>query len=284
MVTWQCDFYRLPISEAKETQFWGLFIYDLDSSELYTAKCLQSEATAAWLVAQLPQVKAGNLPEKIQIFRPQIVGLFETVSKSFGIKLETTRRTLELKSSIRQYIADHYSTQDGDRYLALDQPPPQPLPESLWGENWSFVSITAREILIFLQDRPIPIQDIPESLLPINLGIASNVIIPGIVVYGGKNSLLLCRWLQEQKPVALNYIPTEVGRSGGLVLESGLIERWIFNTFEDQSVAQSAKNYEAKKQESKGLHFLLIQPDASGMTYTGFWLLKEESRLLAIRE
>jgi hypothetical protein len=24
------------------------------------------------------------------------------------------------------------------------------------------------------------------------------------------------------------------------------------------------------------LHFLLVQPDTSGMTYTGFWLLKND--------
>ena len=93
---------------------------------------------------------------------------------------------------------------------------------------------------------------------------------------GGRKSLQIVRWLQQQQPVALNYIPTEVGKSGGLVLEVGLVDRWVFATFEDESVAKAARNYELSKQQSHGLHFLLVQPDDSGMTSTGFWLLKDE--------
>ncbi len=74
----------------------------------------------------------------------------------------------------------------------------------------------------------------------------------------------------------MNYIPTEVGKSGGLILESGLVDRWVFLTFEDTDMANSAKRYEQQKESSQGLHFLLIQPDDSGMTQTAIWLLKEE--------
>ncbi|MFM7909866.1 MAG: Tab2 family RNA-binding protein, partial [Microcystis sp.] len=73
----------------------------------------------------------------------------------------------------------------------------------------------------------------------------------------------------------IDHIPTERGRSGGLVLESGLNERWIFLTYEDEEVALAANIYQATKQESQGWHFLLIQPDDSGRTFTGFWLLKQ---------
>ena len=86
----------------------------------------------------------------------------------------------------------------------------------------------------------------------------------------------IAQWLVEEKPVSLNYIPTEIGKSGGLVLESGLVDRWIFATFESSAVAQAAKAYEQAKQQSNQLHFLLLQPDDSGMTHTGFWLLKDE--------
>ena len=155
-----------------------------------------------------------------------------------------------------------------------DRPPPQPLPEDIWGENWNFVSIKANDIISFTRDRPMPIKHIPEVLHPIKLGIDSETAIPGIVVYGGKKSLVLARWLDQQEPVALNYIPTEVGKAGGLVLEAGLVDRWIFATFESEAIAQAAKNYEQQKQASRGLHFLLVRPDDSGMTYSGFWLLQ----------
>ena len=49
------------------------------------------------------------------------------------------------------------------------------------------------------------------------------------------------------------------------------------NTFEGEQAAKIAQDYERKKQQSQNLHFLLIQPDDSGMTHTGFWLLQEVS-------
>jgi hypothetical protein len=52
------------------------------------------------------------------------------------------------------------------------------------------------------------------------------------------------------------------------------VDRWILVTFEDAEVAQAAQVYEQRKQQSQGLHFLLVQPDDSGITYTGFWLLQ----------
>jgi hypothetical protein len=151
---------------------------------------------------------------------------------------------------------------------------PQPLPENLWGDGWNFANIAAGDLEDLFGDRPIPIREIPEAWLPINLKIASTIEIPGVVVYGGKKSLILARWLATEKPTSLNYIPTEVGQSGGLVLETGSLDRWIFNTFDRSDVSSIAQEYEHKKQASQGLHFLLVQPDTSGMTYTGFWLLK----------
>ena len=83
----------------------------------------------------------------------------------------------------------------------------------------------------------------------------------------------LARWLENVQPVALNYI---AGTPDGLILESGLVDRWVVATFEDKEVAAAAQTYEQRKQLSGGLHFLLVQPDESGMTYTGFWLLQIE--------
>jgi hypothetical protein len=159
----------------------------------------------------------------------------------------------------------------------LDKPPPQPLPDNLWGEEWRFAAFPAGDLVEFFRDRPIPIREIPELFLPINLGIASTLLIPGVVIYGGKKSMVLARWLQNANPVSLNYIPTEEGESGGLVLEAGLIERWIIATFSDPEVARAAETYETRKQASQGVHFLLVQPDDSGITYSGFWLLKKET-------
>ena len=271
MIIWQSDLYHYPKTEPQ----WQLVICNSEGTLISEVQCSASQVNAEWLTQQLQQAAEGKLPAKIQIFRPQVEGLFQKATQSLGLELETTRRTKALKDKLQNYFPpdSQLPGQLNSNLLGIDRPPPQSLPEDIWGENWNFVSIPAGDILNFISDRPMPIKDVPESLHPVNLGIASDTVIPGIVVYGGRKSLILARWLAQQKPVALNYIPTEIDQSGGLVLESGLVDRWIFATFESVAVAKAARIYEQRKQDSNGLHFLLIQPDDSGMTHTGIWIL-----------
>lgn len=254
-------------------------VCDRSGSFRYNALCPQAEANAIWLVSQLQQAVAtfGNLPDVIQVFRPQCLSLLKVAGKTLGIKVEATRRTAALKEYLQERTQQYpnLDSYTGEFYnaIALDQPPPTPLPENLWGEQWRFATIAAGEIEEAFVDRPIPILEMPEFLLPINLGIASTTSIPGIIIDGGRQSMRLSRWIQNAQPVALNYI---AGTPNGLVLEAGLVDRWVVATFEDREVAAAAQMYKQRQQLSKGLHFLLVQPDDSGMTYTGFWLLQKE--------
>ncbi|MGV2829549.1 Tab2 family RNA-binding protein [Myxosarcina sp. GI1(2024)] len=270
MKIWQVDFNHLPITQTSSSRQWELLICDRD--RVYSANCDSSQANSQWLAAQFKIVAQNELPDLIQVFRPQALGLIGLAAEELGIAVEATRHTETLKIA----LAQRAKTIPNYHPLALEKPPPQPLPENIRGEELNFASIAAGEIINLFGERPIPILDLPEAFLPINMGVASNVPLPGIVVYGGKNSMVLASWLQRQNPVSLNYVATEVGKSGGLVLETGLVDRWIFNTFEGENTIRVAEDYQQKKRASKGLHFLLIQPDNSGMTYTGFWLLKDE--------
>jgi hypothetical protein len=81
----------------------------------------------------------------------------------------------------------------------------------------------------------------------------------------------LVRWLVDVHPVNLNYIP---GDPDGLLLEAGLVDRWILATFEDEAVKAAAQTFQERQQAAKGLHFLLVQPDDAGVTYSGLWLLR----------
>jgi hypothetical protein len=261
MRIWQADFYRRPQVDKGQV-FWLLLICDATRSFEYQASCLQSEANSNWVASQIQLAAGEHLPDVIQVFRPQSLSLIEAAGRSLGINVQATRRTLTLK----QWLQEQHP-------LALDKPPPAPLPENLWGEQWRFASLGAGDVEEAFSDRPIPILHMPEYLKPINLGLASTLPVPGVVIYGGKQSMRLARWLQQARPVSLSYI---AGAPDGLVLEAGLVDRFIVATFADQEVATSAQSFEQRKQQSKGLHFLLVQPDDSGMTYTGFWLLQTE--------
>lgn len=277
MHVWQVDFYRRPLQNVVGQVLWELLICDPTRTFTYVALCPQSEANTSWLVSQIQLAADQQLPDLIQVFRPQSLSLIESAGLRLGISVEPTRRTFALKQWLQEREPLYRSMENytGEPYnlLALEKPPPTPLPENLWGEQWRFATLPAGDVEEAFADRPIPILKMPEFLLPINLGLASTVPVPGVVIYGGRQSIRLARWLQEVQPVALNYV---AGSPGGLVLEAGLVDRWIVATFEDKEVVAAALAYEQRKQAGQGLHFLLVQPDDSGMTYSGFWLLREE--------
>ena len=277
---WQADFYRRPWRDDNGQVLWELLICDAEGGSprdhragnfRYEALCPQAAANASWLVEQL-QLAASQLPDIIQVFRPQSLSLITTAGQKLGITVEPTRRTGALKQWLRSRIPQ-YSTNGAYNPLALDKPPPVPLPENLWGDRWRFASLPAGDLETAFKDRPLPILDMPESILPLNLGLASTIAVPGVIIYGGRQSMQLARWLQAAQPIALNYVSGELA---GLVLEAGLADRWIVATFSDDEAIASAQIYAQRQQQSQGLHFLLVQPDDSGMTYTGFWLLRDE--------
>ena len=280
MHVWEADFYRRPLQDEAGNPLWELLICDPVGDFRYDAVCSQSQATVEWLTSQLQTLAASgrSLPEQIRVFRSQTFNLLEPVCQALGIELEPTRRTAILKRWLQeraqQYVTLPNYTGQPYQPLQLDQPPPVPLPENLWGDRWRFATLPAGDLEAAFRDRMIPILDMPDDLLPLKLGLASTVPIPGVVIDGGRQSMRLARWLQQSRPVALNYVS---GAPDGLILEANLVDRWVVATFEDADVATAAQAYEHRKQASQGLHFLLVQPDDSGMTYTGVWLLKSES-------
>lgn len=280
MVIWQVDFYRRPLKDDSGEKLWELSICDLDRNFTFSTFCPQSQANSVWLTEQLQQVSPGkNLPDLIQVFRPQSLGLIESAAQVLDIEVEATRRTFALKQLLEERAKQYQKMANytGEAYhpLMLESPPPVPLPENLWGDRWRFAALPAGDIEDAFKSRPIPILEMPELLLPLNLALASTVSVPGVIIDGGRQSMRLARWLQAAKPVALNYIP---GSPDGLILEAGLVDRWIVATFEDPDVKAAGEIYQQRQQLSHGLHFLLVQPDDSGMTYTGFWLLNFNPR------
>ncbi len=153
-----------------------------------------------------------------------------------------------------------------------DRRPPQPLPDHLWGDQWRFASLPAAELMAAFRDRPLPVLELPETRSPLNLGLAATLPIPGVIIDGGRRSLPLAFWLRDTQPVALKFIP---GPLNGLILEAGDTDRWVLATFQDAEVTAAAQLFVERKYRSRGLHFLLVQPDNTGVTYSGFWLLQD---------
>lgn len=276
MTTWQVDFYRRPLKDEDGNPLWELVVCSPDKTFAAYAFCPQPEANSRWLTQQLQDLaQQTQAPDSIQVFRPQSLSLVEVAAKELGIAVEPTRRTLALKDYLgdRAQVYKTLPQYTGEPYqpIQIEQPPPVPLDESLWGDRWRFGALPAGDIELFLNDKPIPIREMPQELNPLGLGLSSETLVPGVIIDGGRASMRLARWLQEARPVALSYIP---GDPDGLILEAGLSDRWIIATADDPGVQDAAHTFQQRLQNSQGLHFLLVQPDDSGITYTGFWLLR----------
>jgi RNA-binding protein Tab2/Atab2 len=266
---WQIDISSRPQHNDRGEILWELVICHADGGWYHTAICPQKQVNAAWIAAQIQLAAAGNLPHQIQVFRPQSLGLVQTAGKQLGIEVIATRRTIALKKLLQQQ-AQSYGNPTYQP-LAIESPPPLPIPDALIGDKWQFVTLTAKELVTDFSDRPIPIFSMPDYLLPPHWGLGANVAIPGVIIYGGKQSMRLARWVDETEPVTIDYLGDD---PGGLVLDAGLADRWVMLTFNDAEVSQAARLYEARKKLVHGLHFLLVTPDDSGITDSGIWLFQ----------
>jgi hypothetical protein len=153
--------------------------------------------------------------------------------------------------------------------------PPQPLPEDLWGDHWQFVGLSAEDLEVYLLERPIPIREVSAQALPSQQNLATTLLIPGVVIDAGRQSMRLARWLAGQGPFCLEAMNRELG---ALMLNTAPPEaKWILTTYEDEEVRAAAQVFETRKTQSCGIHFLLIQPDDTGVTYSGLWILRDQS-------
>jgi RNA-binding protein Tab2/Atab2 len=150
--------------------------------------------------------------------------------------------------------------------------PPVPMPEDLWGDRWQFASLPSGDLWDSLSGRMTPIQHLPEPLNPLTLGLASDLFIPGVIITAGRKSMAIARWLQSVQPQTLTY-QSNSGMPSGLIMQAGDRDRYILATFEDPEVQRAGETFQQRQALAQGLHFLLIQPDESGMTHSGVWLL-----------
>jgi hypothetical protein len=276
---WQADLSRRPQLDAEGKPLWELLICEAsDDSWQFARQASQCEISGNWVGQQLAEAMAiHGEPSRIQVFRPQSFSLIATGAESLGMAVEASRRTPQLKGLLQKQAqaiqADSQQPQGIPNWepLAIEQLPPQPLPERLRGESWQFAALAAGEVDYAFRDRPIPILCAPDYALPIPNGLSSDLPVPGLVIYGGRSARMLSQWLQSITPVELNYVS---GAPDGVILAAGLAERWVMATFEDPEVATAAAVFQQRKQAAQGIHFLSIQPDDSGVTTSGFWLLQ----------
>lgn len=277
MTIWQADLHRPPLITLAGEPLWEFLVCNGDFSFSYGAQGPQGAVNKDWVVDQIQTAiaKAGATPDGLQVFRPQALSLLTVAAEALGITVAPTRHTPTLHQWLAQRAKwyPELDTYSGSPYdpLHIDQPPPLPLSENLWGDRWGFATLAAGDFERTFPYEPIPISSLPVDWLPSRLGLASTTPLPGVIIDAGRQAIALAQWLQSVAPAGLRYM---VGEPDGLILEAGLCDRWVITTFADGDMAQAGRLFEQRKIQSQGLHFLLVRPDDSGMTYTGLWLLR----------
>lgn len=186
---WQGDLYLTPFKDDQGQELWELLVCTDDGILLCNEYCPAAHVNQDWLIEQLrPLMEPGNEFNELrcEVFRPQSLALFKAAGEVLNFNVIPTRRTLALKALLKDKAASYFH--DGARYnpTIVEELPPTPLPENLWGDEWRFATLPGGDLIEAFRDRPIPYLHLPETLWPINLGLSSAVPVPGIIVYGEK--------------------------------------------------------------------------------------------------
>jgi hypothetical protein len=193
MTIWQADISSRPEQNEQGETLWKLVLCAADGGWYHMAICPQQQVNSEWIVAQIQLAAEDKLPESIQVFRPQSLGLVKTAGAKLGIEVVATRRTVALKKLLQQQAQSYGKS--SYQPLSIESPPPLPIPDYLVGDKWQFVTLTAGQLVADFADRPIPIVSMPDYLLPPHWGLGANVAIPGVIIYGGRQSMRLARWI-----------------------------------------------------------------------------------------
>jgi hypothetical protein len=279
---WELDFYSRPVLDENQKKLWEVLVCESpldvgaqpDSLFRYAEFCPNAEVNSVRLretleraIAQAPQP-----PDKIRFFRRQMTNMITKACQDAGIPVYASRRTLAIDQWLQQRMEQVYPAlpnyQPGTNpSVNLPQAPPQPLPDALMGEKWTFVTLEAAAFA----DMPDWEIAFSEAFPPAMAGVAPETPIPGLVVYSAR-SLPLAAWMSG---LELAYLQFSLDPSPCLVLETGADESWILANVTTPALQTEVRNFEATKQQANGVHFLAVQTNPNSETFAGFWLLRE---------
>ncbi len=281
-VIWELDFYSRPLLDENQKKLWEVLICDspltidspVDAPFQFSSFCLNTEVNSVTLqtaieaaIAQAPQP-----PDKIRFFRRQMANMITRACEEVGIPSYASRRTIALNQWISQRIATEYPTYPN--YQAGANPSvmmpvsdPQPLPDALRGQRWSFVTLEASAFddmadwqIDFGEAFPLQVANLP-----------ANTPIPGMLIFS-QRALPLAGWMSG---LEMAYLKLTTGARNQLLLETGADDAWILAGLSTPELLQEAKEFEAAKARANRVHFLAVQSSPEAQTFSGFWLMQE---------
>ncbi|MGD1712773.1 Tab2/Atab2 family RNA-binding protein [Dapis sp. BLCC M172] len=281
-IIWELDFYSRPILDDRQKKLWELLICEspvgvndaTDSLYRYSEFTSNQEVNSIWLRNAIEKAiaDAPEPPQKIRFFRRQMNNMITKACGELAIPTALSRRTYILNQWLEQRMEEVYPTYPG--YQAGTNPSvqymnsaPQPLPDALIGEKWTFVSLEARA---FAEMSEWDI-DFGEAFPLSMMNLAPNSPIPGLIIYSSR-AKPLAAWMSG---LELAFIEFNSASPARLLLNTGGDDSWILANLSNPSTIAEAERFSEAKSKAKNVHFLAVQSNPESESFAGFWLLQE---------
>ncbi|KAI3758587.1 hypothetical protein L6452_06154 [Arctium lappa] len=275
---WELDFCSRPILDIRGKKIWELVACDSSLSLQYTKyfpnNVINSVTLKDAIVSICDELDV-PLPDKIRFFRSQMQTIITKACKELGIKPIPSKRCLSLLLWLEERYETIYTRHPGFQkgskpLLALDNPFPMDLPDSLYGEKWAFVQLPFSDVKkeLLSQEKSFAFgATLDLDLLGIEMD--DETLIPGLAVASSR-ARPLAAWMNGLEVCSVEADLTRAN----LVLSVGISTRYVYASYKKSSVTTTeAEAWEAAKKASGGLHFLAIQDTLDSDDCVGFWLL-----------
>ena len=280
---WEVDFYSRPIIEIDGKKRWELLIsstqdFSGDKTFRWEKKCPANEVNSIWLSQSLQEAlneakKQGwELPKRLRCWRTSMKTMIKKAAEKVGLEVLESRRTFSLFEWLEQREKDLYPNEPG--YISSPILPskigiinqPEPLPDALRGDAWSFSSISLgnlREAKEWSMEF--------NSLIPIKDSLDESIQVPGLRLFSKTRALAVSAWLSGVEPVRL------LVDNNQLLLEAGQEDRWLVTDMSKDYAHQVNLQLNQAKNNGDGIQFIAIQSSPEEQKFTGFWMLKDIS-------
>jgi hypothetical protein len=279
---WELDFYSRPIVDENNKKLWEVLICESptginkSTTELfrYAEYCDNKNVNSLWLAEALQKaiVQAGQSPDRIRFFRQSMNNMITKACTDVNLSVQPSRRTFELSRWLKERMETVYPEQPGyqassSAAIVFPTTPPQRLPDALEGKKWQFVSLPASA---FAEMSEWSI-DFGEAFPLENAGLKPDSIVPGLIIYSPR-AVAIAAWLSGLELAAVKF---DQEGAPNLVLETGVIDRWVLTPLNSKELQQEAEQFEQAKQAAQDVHFIALQTDPNVEAFAGFWLMRD---------
>ncbi|MGB0563137.1 MAG: Tab2/Atab2 family RNA-binding protein [Spirulinaceae cyanobacterium] len=283
---WELDFYSRPIFDENKKKVWELLICESpltvtrspDSLFRFSKFTNSQSVNSIWLKAALEEAIAAapTPPQRIRFFRRSMNNMIIKGCEDANLVAVPSRRTYTLNQWLEERLETVYPQQEGyDAAAASNVSVQYPalnaiaLPDAVRGDKrdrWALVNLEARSLqemadwdIAFGEAFPLALAELePETP------------IPGLLIFS-RRALPQSGWMAGLELGYLHFQPQPLPR---LCLETGSSDSWILADLKSEQMVTEAKQFEAAKQASDGVHFLALQTRQEDESFAGFWLLK----------